>query len=770
MLLLIALFGCRNKDYVPAGDSSEPGATDSSPPDSEPPAEVDADGDGFNEDDDCDDNDSRTYPGAEERCDEVDNDCDGDIDEDVQSTWYADADGDSFGDGASTLDDCDPPDGYVGNTADCDDTDGAVYPGQVETCNELDDNCDGQIDEGVQETFYEDADADGYGTETTVDACEVPAGYAAEDGDCDDAEAAVNPGAVEVCNGIDDDCDGDADTDATDATTWWVDADGDGHGGSSFSYTQCEAPSGTVDNSDDCDDLDADVSPDGTEVCNDVDDDCNGSIDDNATDWDTWYADSDSDGYGDASSTTEDCDEPSGYTDDDTDCDDTDSAVYPGAPEVPADGTDQSCDGVDGCTDLDCDGTAEIVFGQYYTGSSYDTTSYIYTQTGGAYDDSSRTALDTHGTLDHVAEDFDQDGYVDIVFASYYSSTDGYAGDAVVYWGSASGHSASDTTELPSDGIWHMLADDLDGDGYTDLVLGTYYDGSGYTGDSVVYYGSATGFDASAGEELDSNSVVKQATGDLNGDGYTDLVLCSYYGSTYVHYGSASGFTSSGTVSAAACYDVEVSDLNGDGYDDAVFGRYSTLGYIYWGTSSGISASYLDTLTTGYARGVEIADMDGDGYDDVVFGGYSSTTYVYYNSSIGFSSSVYTGLSTYGCWDVQVADLDSDGYPEVVCPVHYDGSYYTDSLVFWGSASGPDDSDVTELETEGSINVAIGDLDADGYPELVFSGYYAGDWTTLATNYVYYGSSTGYDSADFDNLDTDGGTWSAAVLVGDTDW
>ena len=160
--------------------------------------------------DDCDDKDKTIHPGASETCNNEDDDCDGSVDEGLNTTYYRDADGDGYGDVNDTVEDCSPPSGYVENHDDCDDDNAKIYPGRAETCNGLDDDCDGTVDEGiVMPTFYGDADGDGYGVSTdTVQACAAPEGYVSNDADCDDSDAGVNPGAAEILdNGIDDDCD-----------------------------------------------------------------------------------------------------------------------------------------------------------------------------------------------------------------------------------------------------------------------------------------------------------------------------------------------------------------------------------------------------------------------------------------------------------------------------------------------------------------------------------------------------------------------------------
>jgi hypothetical protein len=187
--------------------------------------------------------------------------------------------------------------------------------------------------------------------------------------DCDDTSDDVNPGVAEVCNGTDDDCDGDIDDDdssldTSSGSTWYDDGDGDGYGDASVPVQACVQPSGTVTDDTDCDDLAASINPGATEVCNSLDDDCDGLTDDDDGSLDTttattWYADSDGDGYGDASATTLTCDAPSGYGSDDTDCDDGDATVYPGAADTWYDGVDSDCAGDD---DDDADGDGEAPY------------------------------------------------------------------------------------------------------------------------------------------------------------------------------------------------------------------------------------------------------------------------------------------------------------------------------------------------------------------------------------------------------------------------
>ena len=230
---------------------------------------------------DCNDNNANIHPGVTEVCNGIDDNCNGQIDEGVGSTFYADVDGDGYGNPASSVQACSVPAGYVSNNTDCNDANASVHPGATEICNGIDDNCNGQIDEGLGSTFYADVDGDGYGNPaSSVQACSAPAGYVSNSTDCNDANASVHPGATEVCNGIDDNCNGQIDEGVK--TTFYADADGDGYGNSGSSVQACSAPAGYVSNSTDCNDANKNIHPGAADICNGIDDNCNGVIDENA--------------------------------------------------------------------------------------------------------------------------------------------------------------------------------------------------------------------------------------------------------------------------------------------------------------------------------------------------------------------------------------------------------------------------------------------------------------------------------------------------------
>jgi large repetitive protein len=183
------------------------------------------------------------------------------------STWYLDHDGDGYGDPGQTFRSVAAPAGYVDDGTDCDDTEVLVHPGATEICNGRDDDCDGIIDESsaIDATpWHLDADGDGFGDpDVRVETCNPPLGFVADSGDCDDSRPSVHPGASEICDGIDNDCDDYIDdSSAKDAVTWYRDQDGDQHGAAGTGIVRCEQPSGFVSSDDDCDDHHADLGTD----------------------------------------------------------------------------------------------------------------------------------------------------------------------------------------------------------------------------------------------------------------------------------------------------------------------------------------------------------------------------------------------------------------------------------------------------------------------------------------------------------------------------
>ncbi len=282
---------------------------------------------------DCDDVRASVAPGSVEACDGFDNDCDGLVDEEVAVSGFADEDGDLHGDPARPLSSCAGMRGFSTVGDDCDDTNPARHGAQVEVCDGVDNDCDGVIDEDARAvSWYLDTDGDGFGDPTSpvVVSCAPVPSRSLLGTDCDDTDGAVHPAAAEACNGIDDDCNGVADFRVGPGDL--EDDDGDG-----VLDAACGAGG-------DCDDRNAQIGAGFSEICDGQDNDCDGTVDEETIQA-VWFADRDGDGFGSSvSGAVVSCVAVSGHSLRGGDCDDYDDRIRPGAVEL-CNGIDDDCDG-----------------------------------------------------------------------------------------------------------------------------------------------------------------------------------------------------------------------------------------------------------------------------------------------------------------------------------------------------------------------------------------------------------------------------------------
>ena len=401
---------------------------------------------------DCDDGNANIYPGAYEvRGNGVNDDCyDGEI-------CYLDDDNDGYRpDSTSTKTssdlDCDDTDEAwdYEPIGDCDDRSSGDHPGATEIVgNEDDEDCNGG------EICYRDDDNDGYrpksgktitSNDTDCDDTYEVSNSSAFTGDCDDSEGSVHPNAEELCNGVDDNCVNGVDEGVK--TTYYLDNDGDGYGLCSSTTEACDPPTGYVDECASCDDdpLDnnASIHPGADEVCDNVDNDCAGGVDD-GLEFFEYYPDLDGDGYGSKNNSVYACEKPDSYVENADDCDDSSSTV--GGPtryyrDGDADGFPNEFDSIVSCPPPP-DQHIETVSENYCSSAACPMRAEqsdlkimclppLYTCQKLVWDcDDVNSAVYPHATESCDGLDNDCDGSVDEVKTTYYrdNDSDGYGTD-----------------------------------------------------------------------------------------------------------------------------------------------------------------------------------------------------------------------------------------------------------------------------------------------------------------------------------------------------
>ncbi|HCH62143.1 MAG TPA: hypothetical protein DFR83_05015, partial [Deltaproteobacteria bacterium] len=571
------------------------------------------------DDTDCDDSRDDVNPGEVEICDDddTDEDCNRQADDDdagvtgVFTDFYLDDDGDTFGDPAVSVSQCDAPARHVLDDTDCDDTDDTINTAATEVCDALnvDEDCDELSDDddpsasaATFSRFYRDNDNDTYGDPSdSTNACDAPSDYVSDNQDCDDANENVNPAATEVCNGIDDDCvngadDDDVNVDPSTFSTFYLDDDDDGYGLDSTTLDACASPSGYTDLSGDCDD-DADTTfPGATETCNDgIDADCepttclleSGDLDSTADV--AWRGESSSDAFGHRVLLTPDL-------------------TGDGNPDAIASAYFESFGSASPknfagrvrvgasleTTDLD-DGTDSVVNAEVII-------------SGDSNADRMGTGLSSG--------DFNGDGNEDLVLGAVFAEESGNGADGAAYL-LLGPLNSSPVPVGTSDAItygrgngdnlgWASAAGDIDGDAYADLAV--------------------------AAPQCSASSFVASNVGTSSGPG--EVFVLSGAASTSwfdTALGATTGIRFTGTSSGdCAGHSLVFADVDGNGQDELIVGApfAGTGGEVHVADTTLTGANDLsDEITMGawganHEVGSAIAtdDMNGDGYADLLVG------------------------------------------------------------------------------------------------------------------------------------------------------
>ncbi len=494
--------------------------------------------------------------------------------------------------------------------------------------------------------------------------------------------------------------------------------------------------------------------------------------------------------------------------------------------------------------DVNGDGYSDVIIGaQNYTDGANTSEGRAFVYHGSATGlsatpnntpDDADQATALFGNSVASAGDVNGDGYSDVIIgARYYNDgANSYEGRAFVYHGSATGLSATPNS-TPDDcnqawaefGISVASAGDVNGDGFSDVIIGAWYydDESDQEGRAFVYHGSASGLSTTPNIFFDETDEFfaefgysVASAGDVNGDGYSDVIIGTpkytdgantWEGRAFVYHGSATGLSATPNSilddanQAFAFFGFSIAsagDVNGDGYSDVIIGAQTYTdgansqegrAFVYHGSATGLSAtpdSTPDDANQASARfGTSVAsagDVNGDGYSDVIIGAFwyddgantdEGKAFVYFGSATGLSATpnstpddanqadAYFGISV-----ASAGDVNGDGYSDVIIGAYSydDGTYVAEgrAFVYHGSAAGlsttpnnsPDDADLADVNFGYSV-ASAGDVNADGYSDVIIGApqYDEGANANVGRVYVYHGSTTGLAATPNSTLD-----------------
>ncbi|MCS7054931.1 MAG: FG-GAP-like repeat-containing protein, partial [Thermoflexales bacterium] len=337
-------------------------------------------------------------------------------------------------------------------------------------------------------------------------------------------------------------------------------------------------------------------------------------------------------------------------------------------------------------SDLNADGVSELLFANWWNNvnSHVFNGGWIYwgqgTGSSPSWTTTASTTLPTIGAMGVTVADLNGDGLPEVIFANYYDGSTGNL-NSRIYWGQAGGtygvtYSASAVTDIPTLGAAGTAVADLNADGRLEIVVANHTSAITFNVDSRIYWGQAGGtygitYSASASTDLPTKGAAGIGVADLNGDRRPELVFANLAGNSRIYWGQSGGiYGTTYSVSAitdlptSGSYGVAVGDLNVDSRPDVVF-----VSRVYWGQVGGTygvaySSALSTSLPSGTSHKVSVADVNNDGNLDIAAQDYDGGSTRFFLGPLPISGSAtlsWTLPITFGFRGLSLSDLNSDG-------------------------------------------------------------------------------------------------------------
>jgi hypothetical protein len=418
--------------------------------------------------------------------------------------------------------------------------------------------------------------------------------------------------------------------------------------------------------------------------------------------------------------------------------------------------------------DVNNDGYPDLIFNNTHD-LAYTVPSFAYEFQHGSRKNPALTEFPGSGAVRVLAADLNSDGFPELVVARGFDNTTRFD-NSWIYWGSRDGWVEQFHSEFPTPYVQDVCSGDLNHDGFTDVVLVGSHEGDlgGNTG-SYIYWGSSTGLSREHRSELPTHGAIGCAIGDLNRDGYLDLVFANMDpGGMQILYGSPQGFDLKHQTSWAVADPrfPMLADANRDGYLDVLVPSVKRGLLIYYGSASGFAAERFDRLDGTVTVSQQVADLNGDGYLDIIVCNlmddakamyHGIHSFIYWGSAQGYSSTRRSELPSSGAHHAVVADFNRDGHLDIFIS-NYQSEFTRslDSYVYWGDAKGSySPARRFALHNESAAGVVAADLNGDGWVDLAVSNHVQnGDHHTRSL--IFWNQAGTFNQANTISLQTVG--------------